>query len=120
MNQHPLQRWHKVVAQRNLVWEDGRDGTAVLLVPRFRKGPLARWLLPRMRRPHIRVKLDEIGTFAWTRLDGATPFTQIADEMKAHFGARVEPAEDRLAKFLTILFKDRFVRLLTAGGASCG
>jgi hypothetical protein len=113
MNQHPLQRWHSVVAQRNLVWEDGREGTAVLLVPRFRKGFLAKWLMPKLPRPHMRVKLDEIGSFAWRMMDGRTSFQAIAASMKEQFGARVEPAEERLMRFLTILHKDRFVRLLT-------
>ena len=113
MNQHPLQRWHEVVAKRNLIWEDGREGTAVLLVPRFRKGLLAKWLMPKLSRPHMRVKLDEIGSFAWRMMDGTTSFEQIAASMKDEFGSRVEPAEERLMKFLTILHQDRFVRLLT-------
>jgi Coenzyme PQQ synthesis protein D (PqqD) len=113
MSQPHLQRWHEVVVQRAVIWEDGRDGTAVLLVPRFRKGLFARWLMPRMTRPHIRVRLDEIGSFAWRMMDGATPFNRIAQAMQERFGARAEPAEERLMKFLTILRKDEFVRLLT-------
>jgi hypothetical protein len=113
MSQHPHQQWHDVVAQRSVVWEDGRDGTAVLLVPRFRKGRLARWLMPKLSRPHIRVKLDEIGSFAWKMMDGTTPFTNIVQAMTEQFGPRVQPAEERLMKFMTILYKDQFVRLMS-------
>ena len=112
MNQLPQQQWHNVVAERTVVWEDGRDGTAVLLVPRFRKGRLARWIMPKLSRPHMRVKLDEVGSFAWRLMDGATPFTEIAQAMQERFGDRVAPAQERLMKFFTVLYKDQFVRLL--------
>jgi hypothetical protein len=111
MKQHHPQQWHNVVVTRTIEWEDGPDGGAVLLVPRFRKGPLAKWLQPKLKRPHIKVKLDEIGTFAWRRMDGKTPFCDLVAAMKDHFGERVEPADERLKKFLTILYRDKFVKL---------
>lgn len=113
MNQLRHPRWHEVIAARELEWEDGPEGRAVLLVPRFRRGPLARWLQPRMKRPHIRVKLDEIGSFAWRHMDGRTRFSQIVDEMREHFGDRIEPAEDRLQRFFVLLYKDKFIKLLS-------
>lgn len=112
MNQHHPHQWHNVIATRTIDWEDGPDGGVVLLVPRFRKGPLAKWLQPKLKRPHMRVNLDEIGTFAWRHMDGSTHFCKIVDSMKKEFGEKVEPAEDRLKKFMTILYKDKFVRLV--------
>jgi hypothetical protein len=116
MSQHHLQRWHDVVAERAIGWEDGPEGGAVLLVPRFRRGPLARWLQPRLRRPYMRVKLDEIGSFAWRMMDGKTRLETIAEAMQGHFGERVEPAANRLKSFYTILYKDGFVKLFTPQG----
>ncbi|MFH1829347.1 MAG: PqqD family protein [Pseudomonadota bacterium] len=116
MNQHRPQQWHNVVATRTIEWEDGPENGAVLLVPRFRKGPLAKWLQPKLRRPHIRVKLDDIGSFAWRRMDGSTPFYKIVDAMKKEFAEKVEPAEDRLKKFMTILYKDKFIKLYAPTG----
>lgn len=111
MNLHHHQQWHKVIVERALEWEDGPDGGAVLLVPRFRRGPLSKWLQPKLCRPFIRVRLDEIGSFVWRQLDGKTNFENLVDAMKGHFGQKVEPAADRLQKFLTILYKDKFVKL---------
>ncbi|MBN1282511.1 MAG: PqqD family protein [Proteobacteria bacterium] len=111
MNRHHPQQWHDVVAKRTVEWEDGPEDRAVLLVPRFRRGPLARWLQPRLKRPHMRVKLDDLGTFVWRRLDGNTPFDEIAKAMEGHFGERAAPADQRLKAFFTILHKDRFVEL---------
>ena len=112
MNRHHPQQWHDVIPQHAIGWEDGPEERAVLLVERFRKGPLARWLQPRLKRPHIRVKLDEIGSFVWRSMDGATQFRSIAAAMRERFGERAEPAEDRLQKFLILLYKDQFVKLL--------
>lgn len=114
MNQLHHPQWHKVVPRRELNWEDGQDGKAVLLVPRFRKGFLSRWLQPRLKRPHIRVKLDDIGSFVWRLFDGENDFTTIVSAMRLHFGEKIEPAEDRLQKFLVLLYKDRFVQLMTS------
>ena len=111
MSQHRPQQWHNVVATRAIEWEDGPEGGAVLLVPRFRKGPLAWWLQPKLKRPFIRVKLDEIGSFAWRRMDGSNPFKDLVVDMKEEFGERVEPADERLKKFMTILYRDKFVTL---------
>lgn len=111
MSQHRPQQWHNVIATRTIGWEDGLDGGAVLLVPRFRKGPLAKWLQPKLRRPFIRVKLDEIGSFTWRSLDGKTSFADVVRSLKDHFGEKVEPAEERLRMFMTILYRDKFVQL---------
>ncbi len=116
MSQHHQASWTDVIAKHAIDWEDGPDGGAVLLVPRFRKGPLARWLQPKLRRPHIRVRLDEFGSFVWRTLDGGTPFQQVVEAMRTHFGEKIEPADERLQKFLTILVKDKFVELFKPAG----
>lgn len=111
MSQHPQVQWDKIIAKRNVEWEDGPEGQAVLLVPRFRSGPLAKWLQPRLKRPHIRVKLDQVGSFVWKRLDGTAHFTSVIEDMRSAFGEKIEPAEERLIKFFSILNKDKFVEL---------
>jgi hypothetical protein len=105
------EQWLSVVPKRAIEYEDGPSGGAVLLVPRFRKGILAKWLQPRLKRPFIRVKLDELGSFVWRRMDGLANFESIRDEMKDEFGEHMNQAEDRLKKFLTILRQNEFAEL---------
>jgi Coenzyme PQQ synthesis protein D (PqqD) len=111
MSQHHQAQWHNVVPKHAIEWEDGPEGGAVLLVPRFRWGPMKRWLQPRLKRPNMRVKLDEIGSYAWKQMDGINSYEAIVDAMKGEFGEKIEPAEDRLGKFLTVLYRDKFVEL---------
>jgi len=116
MSQHHQAQWHDVVPRHAIEWEDGPEGGAVLIVPRFRWGPMKKWLQPRLKRPHMRVKLDEIGSFAWKQMNGVNIFQDIAEAMKDHFGEKVEPAEDRLGKFLTLLYRDKFVEFYKSEG----
>ena len=86
-------------------WE--QDTFVTLIVPRFGTGRFGqvmdRWL---GFRPH-RIRLDEIGTFVWERMDGQRTFDEIARDMRTTFGDRVEPAEERLTLFLGRLRRAR-------------
>ena len=50
-----------------------------------------------------RVRLDELSSFAWHRLDGARTVAEVAGELRAEFGESAEPAEERLGKFVRML-----------------
>ncbi len=43
-----------------------------------------------------RIRLDEKGSYAWTRLDGTRSVSELAEGMRAEFGADIEPAEERV------------------------
>ena len=111
MNQHHQAQWDKVVPVKKINSEDGPEGGAVLLVPRFRWGPLARWLQPRLRKPHIRVNLDGFGSFVWNSIDGKKNYNEILDAMRHEFSEALDKPEERLQKFFLILKKNEFVEL---------
>ena len=90
--------------------KDSDKNVAVLLVPRFRKGLLKKWLQPRIKRPFMRVSLDEIGSAVWERCDGKKTVRDICKELEDLFGERVKPVEDRLILFFNTLYKSQFVR----------
>lgn len=112
MKKKKVADWSKIIAKQSVAWEDGPKGWAVLLVPRFRKGPLAKWLQPKLRKPFIKISLDEIGDFVWRKIDGKKHFSEIAGLMKSELGQKAEPVDERLQKFLTILSQNRFAELL--------
>lgn len=114
MNQRHQAQWSDIVVTQKVEWKDGPGDLAVLLVPRFRRGPLAKWLLARLKNPFFRVNLDEIGSFVWKQFDGKTAFSSIAQSMREKFGEKADPAEDRLKKFLILLRNNKFVELYQA------
>ena len=83
--------------------ETAPSGTDVILIPRFGDHRLGRWLMRRMRHPYYRMKLDEIGTFVWRRIDGRTSVASIGESMKKQFSEKVEPVYERLGKFVSQL-----------------
>ena len=54
-------------------------------------------------------KLDEYGSFLWTRIDGVKTVGQLALELKEAYGEKAEPLYDRLVKYMQILRNNRFI-----------
>ena len=82
-----------------------------LLVPRFGRGRFGTFLERHLRPRPYRVRLDAVGSFIWKRCDGRTPVRAIGEALRSEFGERVEPAENRLVRFLQSLVRGRFVRM---------
>lgn len=94
--------------RRLLEWRE-EDGRCVLLRPRFGAGRAGRRLAGLLGAPHYRIRLDEVGAFVWRACDGRTSLAEIARSMRAAFGARVEPADERLAAFVGRMLKGRML-----------
>lgn len=99
----------KLVPVRNIKWDKNEEGLVVLLKPKIRNPFFAKHILPRLRHPYYKVKLDSVGSFVWERCDGRLTVQEVADDMKAKFGEQVEPLYDRLNLFLQSLEKNRFI-----------
>ena len=96
---------------RNAGWETAEPGQVVVLMPKFTWGPFARWLMPRLKKPHVRVHLDEQGSFFWEQCDGNTSILQIAERMAQSFGSDVEPMLDSVGRFLYRLRREELIRV---------
>jgi hypothetical protein len=88
------------------------DGAGVvkLLVPRFRARWM-QWLQKRLRKPHIRVALDEIGSAVWQLIDGRRTVVEIGEELERRFGEKLHPTHERLGMYFGILRRNRFVEI---------
>ncbi len=93
---------------------DDEPGTVRLLVPRFRASWL-QWLQKRLRKPHIKVKLDEIGSAVWQLIDGKRMVVEIGEELERHFGEKIHPTNERLGFFFSHLRRNKFVELEESG-----
>ena len=98
-----------LVPVRNIEWERNEDGLVVLLKPKFKHPFLMKHLLPRMKKPHYKIRLDDVGTFIWELIDGSLTVRELAKSLKDKFGETVEPLYDRLAPFLQSLERNRFI-----------
>ena len=105
--------------RRRLGWREADGGRCVVLRPKFGEGRVGRWLAARLGDPCYRIRLDEVGAFIWRACDGETPLTEMAARLRTKFGARVEPAEERLARFVRTMLRSRMIEVMTyrEGGA---
>lgn len=108
------------VPRRSIGHEETEDGQLVLLRPKFIKGPLARWLQPRIKRKFFRVRLDEVGTATWQAIDGNRNVGEIADLLYEQFGERIEPRYERMSRFIDSLAKGAMVTFEPSPAAERG
>ena len=82
-----------------------------MLRPKFGEHPVGRWLATKLSDPHYLIRLDEIGTFVWKACDGETPLAVIADRLRARFGGRIEPVEERLGEYVRTMLRSRLIEV---------
>lgn len=94
-------------------WSERDDGRVVIERPRPRRrgglgGVFAR-LSNALSMPRIR--LDAVGSFIWKQLDGSVTVAEVRQRARAELGEAVEPAEERVDRFVSQLHELELVRL---------
>ena len=96
---------------RCVPWLEGGDGQVVIERPRppirGLRGLIAtaNWfLMPR------RIRLDEVGSFAWRRLDGSTKVRALAGGIREAFPDSCDQLEERLGDYLKAMRRLRIIR----------
>lgn len=98
-----------LIPVRNIKWEKKEDGLIILLKPKFEHSFLKKYVLPRLKKPYFKIKLDHVGSFTWELCDGSLRVKEVAKSLKDKFGEDVEPLYDRLALFLQSLEKTHLI-----------
>lgn len=95
---------------RCVSWQETVDGTVIIDRPR----PPVRGLLGLIERVNWfmtprRVHLDELGSFAWRRLDGVTKVRTLAGVMREAFPDSRHQIEERLGAYLRAMRRLRLI-----------
>ena len=104
--------YRKLVPKRNVAWEHDENDKVALLQPKFRNSILVKYVLPRMKHPNFRIKLDDVGSWVWDQIDEKSTVEEIGKRLKAVHGEKIEPVWERLQLFLNALAKSGFITLL--------
>lgn len=89
-------------------WTQENDGMVTLHVEN--KGFFNRLLQKIAKKPKVsHIHLDEIGSFVWPLIDGKKNIIEIGVPVEEHFGEKVKPTYERLAKFFKVLEECKFV-----------
>jgi hypothetical protein len=84
------------------------NGNITIIIPKFRNDRFAKFALGNRQR-HIFIHLDEIGTFTWLAIDGILNIRAISEKLKDHFGESLLEPEQRVNKFMSRLYQERYI-----------
>lgn len=100
-------------AERLVEYEMNEKGLVDLIVPRFDKNWLTKWLVPKNKKPHVYVHLDEIGSLVWKSLGENKSFGEIAILLaEKDENVSLADCEERMAKFALMLVRGKLVNLI--------
>ncbi len=102
----------ELIPQKNFNYELDSSNNVVILIPKFSNKFLVKNLMPRLKHPYIKIKLDEIGSAVWLEIDGEKTVGEIAENLTYKFGDRIQPIEERLSKFFTQLKLYNFITFI--------
>jgi hypothetical protein len=101
-----------LVPRQNREYENDTEGGRVtLLIPRYEQWPFNRLIQPRLgpAKRHIRVPLDERGSFLWPLLDGKRRIRDLIPDFEGRFPADREDVPQRLGAYLYQMYSNRMI-----------
>jgi len=102
----------ELVPSRIVNFELRESNLVTILAPRFRNGIFKKLFQPRLKKPFLKVDLDEIGSEVWLLCDGKRNIKEIGERLKEKFAERIEPCYERLSIFFKQLENARFIEFI--------
>jgi len=102
----------ELVPSRIVNFELRESNLVTILAPRFRNGIFKKLFQPRLKKPFLKVDLDEIGSEVWLLCDGKRNIKEIGERLKEKFAERIEPCYERLSLFFKQLENARFIEFI--------
>jgi hypothetical protein len=93
---------------RILNHEVEQNGLVTVLLPKFKNKFLASFV-PRNKSHYVSIHLDELGSAVWLEMDGIKKVGEIIDILTEQLGEKIHPADERITKFLTNLYQNKFI-----------
>ena len=84
------------------------DEIVKVLIPKF-KSEFMQKFIPKHKSKHITIKLDELGTAVWRKIDGNRTVGLIVNELTKELGDKIQPAQERVLKFFTQMYQYKFI-----------
>ncbi|MBC8181727.1 PqqD family protein [candidate division KSB1 bacterium] len=89
--------------------EKNEDGTITVFKPKFRNKFMIKYIMPKLKSPDFKVKLDEFGSFVWKQIDGNLTVEEIGLNLKDNFHENIEPVYERLSVYFQTLLRYKFI-----------
>lgn len=88
------------------------NGLITLNLPKFKSPVFTKWLVPNGKSPYIHIKFDKTGSQVWKQINGINNIQKICDRIREDSSGDLDLnyLEERAAKFITELYKSRFIK----------
>jgi hypothetical protein len=114
----PSDNFLELIPERAIEWALDEKGRVYLIKEKSKNRIIRRLIDWFGRSRFFHIHLDEIGSEAWRLADGNLRLLEISRRLREKLGARIEPAEERVARFFAVLKKNGFVDLKKGGTQS--
>jgi hypothetical protein len=94
---------------KNCSEEKDESNLITILIPKFKNELLKKYISPKLKDDHFRVKLDKFGSAVWIRIDNESNVYQIIKDIKAKFGDELLEETNRITKFIFQLYNKGFI-----------
>ncbi len=94
---------------RNYSEEKSNDDLVTVIIPKFKNKIAVKYISPKLKSDHFKVKLDKFGSAVWLKINGKTKVDQIIKDVKKKFDGEIEEEVERITKFISQLYSQGFI-----------
>jgi hypothetical protein len=94
---------------RRYLYESGESDTVTVLTPRFENKFFVKYFRNPLKPEYVKTHLDPLGSATWLEIDGTRTVQQICETLSGTLGEKISPCEERVTKYLTMLYLDKFI-----------
>jgi hypothetical protein len=89
--------------------EKNDEDLVTVIVPKFKNKYAVKFISPKLKSDHFRIKLDKFGSAVWESIDGKHKVEKIIIDIKNRFGDELIQEEERITKFIFQLYTQGFI-----------
>lgn len=86
-----------------------KENLVIVIKPKFKNSLAIKYILPQLKDKFFKIKLDRFGSFIWLNMDGSNTIKDIINRSTKEFGEEIQPADERINKFLLQLFENKLI-----------
>lgn len=89
--------------------EKNEEELITVIVPKFKNKFAVKFISPKLKSDHFKIKLDKFGSAVWEDINGKTKVDKIIKNVKNKFGDDLLQEEERITKFIFQLYTQGFI-----------
>ena len=89
--------------------EVSEDGMVTVFVPKFKNELAKKYILPKLKSEDFKIKLDNLGSEVWKKMNGKNKVHEIIKQLSEKFGTDFKQPEERITKYLFQLYEQKLI-----------